>query len=254
GNIYVADTLNNRVSKWDSAGTAMGSIGMGGNGWSTDAGASTSNARRRFNNPSAVYVDSNGDIYIADMNNHRISKFNSSATHQGWIGGGIDGWQTVSGTVLGVDYQSFDSPSGVCLDGSGNIYAGDSNNDRISKWDSSANAVGWLGGATDGWQTSTAPTSGTDYQSFDEPAGVFIDSNGNMYVSDSVNDRISKWDSAGNAQGWVGGGQNGLQTGNAPTWGTDYRSFDNPVGIYVTSAGVIYIADKANHRISKWQD
>ncbi|MFC1800608.1 Ig-like domain-containing protein [Nanoarchaeota archaeon] len=253
GDIYVADTLNNRVSKWDSSGNAVGWFGIG-NGWQTVAGTVPTNLRRRFNGPMDIYVDSNGDIYVADTNNHRVSKWNSSATHIGWIGSAQNGWWTTSGGTAGSDYQSFDLPSGVFVDSSGNIYVGDSNNDRISQWDSSANAQGWLGGATNGWQTSTAPTSGTDYQSFDNPTGVFLDSNGNMYVSDSVNNRISKWNGSGNAQGWVGGGQNGLQTGNSPTWGTDYQSFDNPVGIYVTSTGAIYIADKANHRISKWQD
>ncbi|MFC1800607.1 Ig-like domain-containing protein, partial [Nanoarchaeota archaeon] len=135
--------------------------------------------------------DGNGGI---DSQNVNIT-INNIAAALGWIGGGADGWQTGSGTSLGTDYQSLDSPSGVGVDASGNIYVADTLNNRVSKWDSFGNAVGWLGGATNGWQTGAAPAAADDYQSFDSPSDVFVDVSGNIYVADTLNNRVSKWDS-----------------------------------------------------------
>ena len=60
-------------------------------------------------------------------------------------------------------------------------------------WDSAGNAIGWIGGASNGWQIGTAPGSANDYQSFNGPEGVFVDSSGYIYVADNDNHRISKW-------------------------------------------------------------
>lgn len=111
----------------------------------------------------------------------------------GWIGGASNGWKISAGTSSGTDYQSFNSPHGVRVDGAGNIYTAEFGNNRISKWTSAGNAFGWIGGASDDWKTTAAPSSGSDYRSFSNPFGVHVDGTGNIYIPEQGNYRISKW-------------------------------------------------------------
>ncbi len=252
GYIYIADRDNNRISKWSSEGIAQGWIGGGSNGWKTTEALSAGTDYQSFDWPCDVYVDSSGYIYIAEFNNHRISKWNNLGTAQGWIGGGSNGWKTTNGPSGGFDYQSFDNPQNVFVDDSGNIYIADFTN-RISKWNNIGTALGWIGGGSNGWQTGNVPVSGIDYRSFWTARGMYIDSSGNIYVADSSNHRISKWNSAGSALGWFGGGSNGFKTSNAPFAMGDYQSFFFPFDIFIDNAGNIYIADEGNSRISKWK-
>jgi hypothetical protein len=234
-------------------GTAIGWIGGGSNGWQTGDAPASGADYHRFNNTWGVAVDGSGNIYVAEANNHRISKWNRAGNAVGWIGGGTNGWQTGNAPASGADYQSFNQPYSVYVDGSGNIYVADTNNHRISKWDKNGDAIGWIGGGSDDWQTGDVPASGADFKSFNSPTDVCVDGSGNIYVADTNNHRISKWDKDGAAIAWIGGGLNGWQTGNAPVAGSDYRSFANPHSVCVNGSGNIYIAD-SNHRISKWKN
>jgi sugar lactone lactonase YvrE len=253
GNIFVAEIANNRIGKWDSAGNALGWIGGGANGWQTIAARAGASDYQSFNMPRGVWVDSSGNIYVADSWNDRICKWDTNGNALGWIGGGSDGWQVGSAPlVFGYDYKSFWDPGSVCVDGSGNIYVADTSNNRICKWDSSGNAVGWIGGGSDGWKMGSAPFSGApDYRSFDGPMGVYVDAGGYIYVADKQNHRISKWDSAGNALGWIGGGSDGWKTTGTSTGGSDYQSFSNPWSVFADGLGALYIADDIG-RISRW--
>jgi DNA-binding beta-propeller fold protein YncE len=85
------------------------------------------------------------------------------------------------------------SPLGVYVDSSGNIFVADSNNNRICKWSSTGNAIGWIGNNSVGWQTTSGTTAGNGYQSFNTPSGLYVNSSGNIFVVDSNNYRISKW-------------------------------------------------------------
>jgi len=257
GNIYVTDFLNHRISKWDKNGNAIGWIGGGSDGWKTGAITASGSDYRSFNKPISVYVDSAGNIYVTDLVNHRISRWNTNGNAIGWIGGAGNGWKTGDAPASGTnDYQSFSWPISVYADSAGNIYVADSGNHRISKWNTNGNAIGWIGGAGNGWKTGDAPVfASSDYQSFKGPSGVHADSAGNIYVADSGNHRISKWNNNGNAIGWIGGAGNGWKTGDAPAFGTnDYQSFKGPSGVHADGAGNIYVADFLNHRISKWDN
>lgn len=255
GNIYVSDTFPKRISKWDKDGNALGWIGHGQDGWQTvDATTSGQTAFKYFNSPHGLFVDSFGNIFIADSASACVHKWDSLGVAQGWIGCNQDGWQTglPGSSVTGL--KGFRAPYAVELDSSGNIYVADYGAHRVCKWSSTGTAIGWFGHGQDGWQTVPAfTTGGSDYQSFDGPVALCLDSTGNIYVLDHRNNRVCKWDSAGIAVGWFGGGQNAWQTGTAPSYGNDYQSFDSAFGLHLAS-GNFFIADQFNHRISKWHE
>ncbi len=253
GNIFAADSGNNRIQKWNSAGNYLGWIGGGSDGWQTGMAPLSGVGNGQFDTPTKVHLDAAGNIYIADYANNRIQKWDSSGNRLGWIGGGTNGWQTGTAPVRGSGDGQFDGIYGIALDDSGNIYAADYWNHRVQKWDTAGNYVGWIGGGADGWQTGTAPATGTGNGSFKWPMGIAVDSAGNIYVADSENWRVQKWDSSGNRLGWIGGGMNGWQTGTAPASdSTAFGAFTKVYGINLDVAGNIYVANAWSHSVYKW--
>ncbi len=163
GNVYVADSGNNRIQKFDSSYTYLTHLGTLGSG------------NGQFNNPSGIAVDSLGNVYVVDLGNFRIQKFDSNYTY-------LTQW----GFGLGSGNGQFKFASGIAVDSLGNVYVADSGNNRIQKFGSSGKYLlqwGYQGNA--------------DLQ-LKNPCGVAIDSNGNVYVADNGNCLIKKFDSNGN--------------------------------------------------------
>ncbi|MDH3766748.1 MAG: caspase family protein, partial [Nitrosopumilus sp.] len=127
----------------------------------------------QFDNPSDIAVDSSGNVYVADIENNRIQKFDSNGVF-------ITKWDS-KGTGDG----QFSAPSGIAVDSSGNVYVADSRNNRIQKFDSNGVFITKWGNV------------GTDDGQFDKPSGIAVDSSGNVYVNDLWDNRIQKFDSNG---------------------------------------------------------
>jgi len=253
GTIYVADHYNHRICKWNSSGTSVQWIGGGQDGWQTGPAPASGTDYQSFYRPWDVCVDSSGNIYVSDYSNYRVCKWDSAGNALGWLGGGQDGWQTGPAPLNGTDYQSFNSIQGLFVDSSGNIYVADSGSHCIRKWSSVATALGWIGCGYDGWQTGEPGTSSIGLKGFFQPGDVWVDLSGNIYVISKTDNRICKWSTLGVAQGWIGHGYDGWQTGPADlTSGYDLKSFDYPVALCVDSLSNIYVADKNNNRVCKW--
>ncbi|MBU0702061.1 SMP-30/gluconolactonase/LRE family protein, partial [bacterium] len=204
GDVYVADSNNNRIQKFDSSGGFITTWGSKGNG------------EGQFNYPSGVAVDSSGNVYVADSNNNRIQKFDYSGSF-------ITTWGS-----YGNDNGKFDYPHGVAVDSSDNVYVADRNNHRIQKFDSSGIFI------------TTWGSSGSGDDQFDRPCGVAVDPSGNVYVADTGNHRIQKFDSS---EAFIA------------TWGskgTGTGQFGYPCGVTVDSSGNVYVADTGNDRIQKF--
>jgi IPT/TIG domain/NHL repeat/Kelch motif len=253
GNVYVADEGNHRVQKWNIAGTYLGWIGGGVPGWQTGSAPAPGSGNGQMSGPAKIALDGSGNIYVSDWLNHRIQKWSASGSILGWIGGGLDGWQAGSAPVAGSANCHFNEPYGVALDGFGNIYVADKQNHRVQKWSATGICLGWIGAGMDGWQTGSAPAISNVNGAFQYPMGVATDSSGNIYVVDSFNWRIQKWDSTGNKQGWIGGGTNGWQTGTAPSaGGTAAGELKEAFGVSVDANGNIYAANTLAYAINKW--
>ena len=231
GNVYVADTGNQRIRKITSAGVVTTLAGSGVQGFANGTGTNA-----RFSNPSGVAVDSAGNVYVADYDNHRIRKITSAGVVTTLAGSGTGTFADGTGTSA-----SFRNPYGVAVDSSGNVYVADQLNQRIRKITSAGVVTTLAGNGT----AAFADGTGTSAR-FNSPQGVAVDSAGNVYVADYNNQRIRKITSAGVVTTLAGQTTPGSTDGT----GTNAR-FNGPTGIAVTSGGILYVVDSDNNRIRK---
>lgn len=123
GNVYVTDMMNNRIRKVTAAGVVTTLAGNGSAASGEGTGTSVA-----FRGPFGVAVDSAGNVYVADMNNHRICKVTADGVVTTLAGTGLQGYAEGTGTNAAFNY-----PTDVAVDGAGNVYIADSQNCRISQ-------------------------------------------------------------------------------------------------------------------------
>ena len=193
GNIFVADTGNNRIEKFDSSGNYLSQFNaqisspqgiaidssdniyvVNGNTSSVlkfnSSGAYIRNfTDKNLNAPAAVALDSSGNVYVVDTTSNAVFKFNSSGTLVSKFGG------------AGSGKGQFSNPSDIALDSSGNIFVVDAGNHRIEELSSSGAYVAAIG------------SNGSGNGQFGVPGGIAIDASNNMYVSDTRYGRVQKF-------------------------------------------------------------
>jgi sugar lactone lactonase YvrE len=194
GNIYVADTSNNRVRVISPSAVVT-----------TLKDSSLNNIV--FTNPTAVAVDSLNSIYVAESSANRIRKITSAGVVS-IFAGGTQGTADGNGTSA-----QFNTPFGLATDSSNNVYVGDYNNHRIRKI-TPAGEVSTYAGSSQGFTNA----NGTSAQ-FSSPIGVEVDSAGNVYVSDSGSSTIRKIDTSKNVTTFA--------TGINLPWGLAFDSLGN---------------------------
>jgi sugar lactone lactonase YvrE len=236
GNVYVADTNNNRIRKILSSGVVSTVAGSGTLGFSDGPGTNAI-----FYRPYGIAVDLvSGNIFVSDRYNHRIRRI----TPGGFVST-ISGGATASfadGTGLNA---RFNYPQGISIDNSGNnLYIADTDNQRIRKLTISTNIVKTIAGSGVPGDVNGLGTDAT----FSSPSGVSIDTTGNIYVTD-LNNLVRKIDAlSGMVTTIAGSGVPDFFDGASTV-----AMFNGPTGIFadVSSGNNLYIADNNNHRIRK---
>lgn len=196
----------------------------------------------RFNKPFGLCIDKKGNIYIADQSNHRIRKIDIAKNLvSNFAGNGIAGWKDGSSAIA-----QFNSPAGVCVDDSGNVYVTDFANQRIRKISPGGMVTTIAGDGAEGYRDGLAQQAQFDY-----PRGIAVDSSGNVFVADSWNHRIRKISRSGIVSTYAGGGIfRGVSSPGALVDGADTTArFFTPAGLYLAPSGNLYVADAFNHRI-----
>jgi uncharacterized protein (TIGR03437 family) len=227
GNVYIADTSNNRIRKITVSTGIITTIAGGVTAGYSGDGKAAVNASLK--NPVAVAVDSSGNLYIADSGNHVIRKI-TGTTITTVAGNGTPGFSGDNGIAFPL--AQLNNPKGVVVDPSGNIFIADTGNSRI-RMVSPAGVITTIAGnggfayAGDGGAALSAQLN--------FPAGITLDASGNIYVADTSNNviRILKPSSAGggtqlpvvSAGGVITASNFGASTTVAPgTWVEIYGS------------------------------
>ncbi len=247
GNVYVAEFMNQTIRKVSPVGTNWVVTTLAGDPTIVDpfynepigGYADGTNRSARFNYPRGTAVDSSGNLYVADSGNCVIRKV-SPAGVVTTLAGLAGNTGTADGTG---DQARFLWPSGVALDGSGNLYVADSGNCVIRKV-SPAGVVTTLAGLAG--NNGTADGTG-DQARFYHPDSVAVDSSGNVFVTDQYNRTIRKISPAGGVT--TIGGTPGM-AGSADGLGRD-AGFAYPSGVAVAPDGSVYVVDQGENRVIK---
>ncbi len=239
GNLYIADSSNNRIRKVDTAGVITTVAGTGTQGYSGDGGPA---AAAQIYLPSGAALDGAGNLYIADTSNNRIRKVDTAGIISTAAGVGFDDRNGDGGAAAAA--QLF-SPRGAALDRAGNLYIADRNHQRIRKADTSGSISTVAGNGTQGDGGDGGPAASAQLK---YPGGAAADRAGNLYIADTNNKRIRKVDAAGVITTIAGTGTFGY-SGDGGLAAAAQLS--DPGGVAADRAGNIYIADTFNHRIRK---
>jgi uncharacterized repeat protein (TIGR02543 family) len=242
GNLYIADQLNHRIRKVATDGTISTVAGTGTAGYSGDSGVATS---AQLNTPLGVAVDSSGNLYIADNSNNRIRKVAAIDGKISTVAGtGAYGYSGDGGAATSAQLKS---PNGVAVDSNFNLYIADYQNNRIRKVTAADGTISTVAGTgTAGYSGDGGAATSAQLQ---YPQGVAVDSNFNLYIGDSTNNRIRKVAAIDSTISTVAG------TGTAGYSGDGLAAtsamLNSPIGVTVDSSGNLYIADYMNVRIRK---
>jgi sugar lactone lactonase YvrE len=234
GSVYVSNWSGNSISKITAAGVVTSLAGGGGMGYTDGTGGGA-----RFSIPAGVASDGLGNIYVAELGNCTIRKVTAAGVVTTVAGlAGSAGSEDGTGSAA-----RFCDPSGVAMDGAGNVYVADSINDTIRKITPTGVVTTLAGQAgASGYADGTVSAA-----QFNNPMGVAVDGWGNVYVADTGNNMIRKITAAGVVTTLAG--QTG-SAGSADGVGTA-ALFNAPTGVAVDGLGSIYVADKGNNTIRK---
>jgi sugar lactone lactonase YvrE len=242
GNVYIADTLNNRIRKVAAATGEITTIA--GNGKIDFAGDGGPATKASLAFPSGISAGSDGTLYFADSGNRVIRKITPAgiiltvAGRAGRTGFSGDGSQATSATL--------DFPIGVAVDATGTLYIADSGSQRIRKV-SPAGIMTTVAGngyccfSGDGRTATNADLS--------LPYDITADRSGNLYIVDRDSQRILRVDGKNGVMTTVAG--NGILGYSGDGGPALKASLANPMGVAIGQDGSLFIAEQGNHRIRK---
>jgi sugar lactone lactonase YvrE len=252
GNIYVADTGNSRIRKFDKNGNPLKEWGSNG----------SSVGQLKY--PEGIVLDSQGNLYVADTWNHRVVKYSTNGDVL--LTFGVDGY----------GQQQIKFAENIAIDADDNIYISDNWGNRIQKFDKNGVWIQQIGGPgssagqfngpyglivdkktghlyvadtgnhrvqkflLDGTWVKSFGGNGTLDGQFKSPKGIGIDHNGNVYIGDNDNHRIQKFS------------PEGVFLSKFGTQGTTETEFWYPYGVAFDANGRVYICDMWNGRIAIW--
>jgi uncharacterized protein (TIGR03437 family) len=238
-NLYIADTGNNRVRRVDPSGS-ISTFAGNGNGTGTGFGGEGDPATvTPVQSPEGVVADPQGNLFISDTSHNRVIRVDVAGNFHSVAGTGTSGDLGDGGTFLAELYD----PSGLALDGAGNLYIADTQNHRIRML-SPGGAISTIAG------TGTAGFSGDGTSAalaqLSYPAAIAVDANGNIYIADSGNNRIRVVTPDGNIATIAGTGDASYNGEN----GTAIQiALFNPSGLAVDGQGNVWVADTGNNRV-----
>ncbi len=252
GNLYIADTGNNRIRKVDGNGIITTVAGNGLAGFDGDGSAAIS---AKLNSPSAVAVDAAGNLYIndgvagsnyfPDSGNHRVRKVDASGIITTIVGNGAAGFSGDDGVAI--DAQ-LNYPSGLAVDDRGNLFIADRGNNRVRKIGADAKIVTVVG---NGWHGVIGDGNTASLAMLNSPRGLAIDAAGNLFISDTQNDRIRKVDANGIITTVAGIGYDPMINGAGDGEPASGAQINSPEGIAVDAGGSLYIADGTIRKVDE---
>ena len=248
GNLIVADFEAQRIRKVTAAGVFSTIAGLGTPGSPTDGGLATASD---LDDPASVAIDSQNNIYFADSGNHRIRRIGTDGKIATVAGAGdFETGGAFDGDGGPATKAHLNSPEGLALDASGNLYIADTDNHVIRRVGTDGN-ISTIAG--------TAQPSGTAQKSgfagdggsatkalLNSPYGVAVDAAGNIYIADTFNHSVRVVAPGGVISTYAGNQKQGFSGDGGPA---KNASLNFPLGLTLDPAGNLYILEYGGNRI-----
>ena len=220
-----------------SSGDIHTYAGLGMAGFTGDGGQATA---ARLSAPSCVASDAAGNLYITDRANQRVRKIDTTGKISTIAGVGAAGYSGDGGSAI---LAKLKNPSGIAVDSAGNVFFADMGNNRIRKISASGTITTVAGTGAARFSGDGGPAASA---AINHAEGIAVDSKGDIYVSDTGNNRIRMIDAAGIIKTVAGTGAAGFSGDGGPAISA---KLNRPVGIALDAAGKLYIADCYNQRV-----
>jgi uncharacterized protein (TIGR03437 family) len=228
---------NDRIRKVGTDGVITTFAGKLGGTFAGDGGPAT---EAGLFDPAGVAVDEKGNVYVADMDNNRVRKVDTTGKITTVAGNGNFGYTGDNGAAT---QTALSSPAAVAVDATGNIYIADLFNSRIRKVNPQGIITTFAGTGIDGYTGDNGPAIEAR---IDTPEGVAVDRAGNVYIADSASAVVRRVDTAGIITTVAGTGVDGYSGDGGQA---RLARLSSPRGVVAEAAGNIYIADAGNDRI-----
>ncbi len=237
GNVYIADSQNNRIRKvYKKNGKIATIAGTGEAGFRGDGGPATD---AQLTYPICVRVDGSRNVYFSDAGNAAIRKIDATTGKISTLAGtGQEGFGGDSGKATNA-YLHY--PVGICIDKNGNLFIADQSNNVIRKIDAASGIITTVAGSHKAGRFGDGGPA--KLAQLNNPTGVAVDNSGKIFIADFKNNLVRMVNENGIISTLIGTGDtlfNGF-TGNADT-----MHLFNPAGVAVDSYGNLFIADAGN--------
>jgi hypothetical protein len=239
-NVYIADSGNNVIREVSSGTFDISTVaGNGTAGFAGDGGAATS---AELNNPNGVYVDSSGDIFIADTGNNVVREVISGTINR--IAGNAAGTAGAAGDGAAATSASLNDPLSIYLDSSGNVYIADHNNNKIREvTKANGNIVTFAGTGVAGVSPTNPPPLATAAK-LNGPSSVFVDPTNDVFIADTNNNIVWEVLSSNNRiQPVAGNGTRGFVGDGSPA---TFAELSLPRAVFMDTTGNLFISDTGN--------
>jgi len=243
GNLYIADSSNNRIREVDNATGIITTVA--GDGTWGDGGDGGPATAAEIDTPKDVALDGDGNLYIADNYNDRIRRVDAvtrvitTVAGDGTWGAGGDGGPATGAQLHG--------PSGVAVDGLGNLYIADQLNNRVRRVDATTGTITTVAG--DGVDDFAGDGGAAAAAELGYPADVALDAAGNLYVADLHNHRVRRIDATTGVITTVAGGNTfGFSGDGGPATSAELYT---PSGVTCDATGDLYLTDGNDQRVRR---
>lgn len=264
GRLWVADTLNNRVLRFDDAVSRVDAdpaadLVLGQADFTSNGSATTQSG---MDTPRSLAVDPDGNLWVADSGNRRVLLFTADTVENGGNGADADlvlGQEDFLSADYAISADGFGEPAGIAVHSSGpgapvELWVSDSSGNRVLRFDDAANKAN--GADADGVLGQADFTSGgsdTTQSGLYSPRRLVISSEGDLWVADRGNNRVLRFVDAGSkADGGPADNVIGQADFVSNAGETSQTGLNQPTGVALDSQGNLFVSDTLNHRVLRY--